>query len=127
MAARKKKILLFYNFLSSFVQKDIAILQTEFAVAGCDFYTAAKWKIIFRFAAQKLFLLRHIFSADLIVCQFAGYHSVLPVLFGKIFGKRTLIIVGGTDAHYFPGIGYGNWQKNICVPLRRFLSSTAPT
>jgi glycosyltransferase involved in cell wall biosynthesis len=43
--------------------------------------------------------------------QFAGYHSLLPALVAKLFGKPCLIIVGGTDAHYFPAIGYGNWQK----------------
>ncbi|HSY75386.1 MAG TPA: glycosyltransferase family 4 protein, partial [Bacteroidia bacterium] len=62
---------------------------------------------------QKLFLLRNIWSADLLVCEFAAYQSYLPALYGWLFGKPCLIVVGGTDAHYFPGIGYGNWQKRF--------------
>lgn len=69
--------------------------------------------MVFSFTLQKLFLLRHIWQCNLVVVQFAGYHSLLPVLYAKIFAKPCLIISGGTDAHYFPGIGYGNWQKNI--------------
>ena len=65
------------------------------------------------FVSQLLFLLGNIGKADLLIVQFAGYHSLLPALLGKIFNIPCLIIVGGTDAHYFPGIGYGNWQKNV--------------
>ncbi|MBP6730890.1 MAG: glycosyltransferase family 4 protein [Chitinophagales bacterium] len=63
------------------------------------------------FVSQLLFLLANIGKAELLVVQFAGYHSLLPALLGKFFGVPCLIVVGGTDAHYFPGIGYGNWQK----------------
>lgn len=89
------------------------ILSAEFNVIGHNFQPKAKWLTPFSFAAQKLFLLRHNLFADLIVVEFASYYSLLPALYGKIFGKPCLIIVGGTDAHYFPGIGYGNWQKKI--------------
>lgn len=117
---QRKNILFFYSFLSSFVSKDIAILASEYNVYSHDFYSPAKWQLPFRLISQKCFLLRHIFQADLIICQFAGYSSVLPVLFGKIFGKSSLIIVGGTDAHYFPGIGYGNWQKKYLKSATAF-------
>ncbi len=89
------------------------ILAEEYRVIGFDFETDSKAGIPFRFIAQKLFLLKNILRADLIICEFAAYHSLLPALFGKLFGKPCLIISGGTDAHYFPGIGYGNWQKKI--------------
>lgn len=107
----KKNILLFYNVLTTFVKKDADLLSSDFNVIVHDFYAAQKWRTPFMFLSQKLFLLRHIWRADLIVCEFAGYHSLLPALFGKVFGKKCLIIVCGTDAHYFPKIGYGNWQK----------------
>ncbi len=108
---KRKNILLFYNYLSSFVKKDVEMLSEEFSVSGFDFYTPKKSGTPFSFLKQFWFLLRHAWTADLIVCQFAGYHSVLPVLFGRLLGKPSLVIVGGTDAHYFPQIGYGNWQK----------------
>ena len=115
----EKKILFFYKYPSSFIKKDLDILKTEFNNRSHDFHPSRKIYTVFSFISQKLFLLKNIWSANLIVCQFAGYHSFLPALFGKIFNKPCVIIVGGTDAHYFPGIGYGNWQK---TGLRLFTS-----
>ncbi|MCW5909381.1 MAG: glycosyltransferase family 4 protein [Chitinophagales bacterium] len=110
---KQPAILFFYNYSSTFIKKDIAILSTKFTVHTHDFYTANKLLTPFRLLSQKFFLLKNLWKADLFICQFAGYHSVLPALFGKIFGKPCLVIVGGTDAHFFPGIGYGNWQKGL--------------
>lgn len=53
----------------------------------------------------------------LIVIQFAGFHSFLPVLFGKWFGWQTLLIVAGTDCVSFPSISYGNFNRKL---LRKF-------
>jgi glycosyltransferase involved in cell wall biosynthesis len=110
---KQKNVLFFYNHFSSFVKKDLEILSSEFHVHQHDFLPKKKWLTPFSFSSQKLFLLRYIWSADLIIVQFAGYHSFLPALYAKVFGKPCLIISGGTDAHYFPGIGYGNWQKKF--------------
>jgi glycosyltransferase involved in cell wall biosynthesis len=109
----KKTALLFCAFRSSFLQKDRDILDTEFQILEHDFDAKNKAGTPLKFVSQKLFLLRNIAKADIIMCQFAGYHSLLPALFGKISRKPCLIIVGGTDAHDFPGIGYGNWQKRF--------------
>jgi glycosyltransferase involved in cell wall biosynthesis len=111
MTTLRPKLLLISNFRSSFIAKDATILAKEFTVIEFDFFALKKWQTPFRFAAQLFFLLRHIFSAQLVVCQFAGYHSLLPLLSAKVFGKPSLIVSGGTDAHFFPNIGDGNWQK----------------
>lgn len=113
---KQKTILFFYNHITTFVQKDIELLNERFEVKTHDFYSPKKILTPLSFVRQKLFLLVNIWTCDVVLCQFAGYHSLLPVLFAKILGKRSLIVVGGTDAHNFPGIGYGNFQK-------RFLSS----
>lgn len=110
---KRKSLLLFYNHLSSFIKKDVEILSEEFEVKCHDFLPKKKWLTIWSFSIQKLFLLRYIWPADLVVVEFAGYHSFLPALYSKIFGKPCLIISGGTDAHYFPHTGYGNWQKKL--------------
>ena len=109
----KKTALVFYTFRSTFVKKDIDILAEQYKVLEYNFYTEKKWETPFKLISQKLFLLKNIWAAEVIICQFGGYHSFLPALFGKIFGKRCLIVVGGTEAHCFPGIGYGNWQKGL--------------
>jgi glycosyltransferase involved in cell wall biosynthesis len=110
---KRKNVLFFFNHLSSFIKKDLEILSSEFNVQQHDFLPKKKWLTPFSFSSQKLFLLRYIWNTDLIIIQFAGYHSFLPALYARVFGKPCLIISGGTDAHYFPGIGYGNWQKKF--------------
>lgn len=110
---KKPTILFFFNHSSSFIKKDLEILAAEFTVYSHDFYREKKWQVLFSFSFQKLFLLRHIPRARLVLVQFAGYHSLLPVLYAKICRKPCVIISGGTDAHYFPNIGYGNWQKRF--------------
>lgn len=45
------------------------------------------------------------------LCFFGGYHTVLPVVFGKIFKKKVIIQCGGTDAMHLPHINYGNYRK----------------
>jgi glycosyltransferase involved in cell wall biosynthesis len=110
---KQKNVLVFYNHLSSFIKKDLEILSTQFNVQQHDFLPKSKLHTPLSFLSQKLFLLKNIWSADLLLVQFAGYHSFLPSLFAKLLGKPCLIVSGGTDAHYFPGIGYGNWQKKF--------------
>lgn len=62
---------------------------------------------------QLVFLCLNFWSSRMVVCQFAGYHSFLPVLFSKLFGKPSLIISGGTDCVSFPSIRYGNFHKKL--------------
>jgi glycosyltransferase involved in cell wall biosynthesis len=63
-------------------------------------------------AYQKLICLWH-FKAKYIVCQFAGYHSLMPVIIGNILGIKTVIILGGSDCASFPEINYGNYRKKL--------------
>ena len=108
-----KTALIIYSVRSTFVKKDIEIISANFKVLEFDFYSPKKLGIIWSFIAQKMFLLKNIWSADLLICEFAAYQSFMPALYGWLFGKPCLIVVGGTDAHYFPGIAYGNWQKRF--------------
>ncbi|MEK6616904.1 MAG: hypothetical protein AABZ32_12500 [Bacteroidota bacterium] len=109
----KKEILYFCTAYSSFVNKDIAIFKKEFTVKSFLFGVKNKYLIPFSFVKQLFFILINIFKADVIVCQFAGYHSFLPAFFAKLFFKPSLIILGGTDCVGFPSIRYGNFQKKI--------------
>lgn len=45
------------------------------------------------------------------LCFFGGYHTLLPVIFGKVFKKKVIIQCGGTDAMHLPHINYGNYRK----------------
>jgi glycosyltransferase involved in cell wall biosynthesis len=116
-----KKALIFYVVRSTFVKKDIEILSAQFTVAEFDFFSSKKIGFIISFISQIIFLLKNIWTADLLLVEFASYQSFFPAVFGRLFGKPCLIVVGGTEAHYFPGIGYGNWQKR---GLKNFSSAS---
>jgi glycosyltransferase involved in cell wall biosynthesis len=44
-----------------------------------------------------LFLLYHLPTAKVVVCQIAAYHSFLPVLLARLFRKPSVIFLAGTD------------------------------
>ena len=114
------RILYFHNGLSSFVQKDIDILKTEFDVKIHHFKVKDKQKVPLSFIVQKLFILRYLFSTNTYVVQFGGYHSFLPVIFARLFFKKCVIVLGGTDCVSFPSIHYGNFYKPLLGFFTKF-------
>jgi len=110
---------LFYCYLSvsSFVEQDIKSFQESFSVKLFPFQPSHKLLLPVFFIKQLLFLLWNSRSTSIFVCQFAGYHSFLPVVISKILHKISVIVVGGTDCVSMPSIGYGNLRK---LPLRWF-------
>jgi len=106
----KPKLLYFHAGRSTFVIKDIEILQEKYDVKESFFDTTKKSNYIFQFIKQKLFLLGNVFGAKIIVCQFAGHYSFLPIVFAKLFFKRSVVVAGGTDCVAFPSISYGNFN-----------------
>lgn len=99
--------------LSSFVRKDIAILEKHFVVKVFIFKAIPKWKIFLQLIRQKLFILKNVHRCKYQIVQFGGYHSFLPALLGKIFNQKCIIVAGGTDCVGFPEIGYGNFHKPL--------------
>jgi glycosyltransferase involved in cell wall biosynthesis len=110
----KKPILLyFYLSSSSFVLQDITTLKKKYNVRLFRFQPKYKIFLVYSFLLQSVFLFRYIGSASILICQFAGYLSFLPVLFSRIFKKPSVIVVGGTDCTSMPSIHYGNLRKPI--------------
>lgn len=110
----KKTILYIYpGAKSTFVAKDIRLLSDKYSVKEYSFNTDNKKLILWEFIKQKLFIFKNLFSADVFLIKFGGYWSLIPVLFAKIYGKKAIIITGGTDCVSFPEINYGNFQNSI--------------
>jgi len=114
-----KKVIYIYPIISTFVSRDQEIIKSEYILKAFEFYADSKWTLFRMFIKQFFFLVKQDKSSSVIVCQFAGFHSVLPVWFSKISGKKILIITGGTDCVSFPSINYGNYRggplKNATV------------
>lgn len=106
----KKKLLYFHTGLSSFVEKDIQILEEHFEVTIYYFRVQDKWKTPFELIRQFFFLLKTP-KSTLIVSQFGGFHTVLPSFFTMIAHRKSVIVLGGTDCVSFPSINYGNFNR----------------
>ncbi len=97
--------------LSTFVLKDIAIFEKHYEVVVNVFKPKKKVFIFLEFFKQILFLVRFAKKKTPVVIMFAGYHSAIPTLWGKLFATKVLIVTGGTDCVGFKAIKYGNFVK----------------
>lgn len=97
--------------LVSFARNDITLLSEAFDVSVFHFKPKQKWITPFSLLRQLFFLLRTVPGSSIIVCMFAGYHSLLPCILGRVFRKPVLLVLGGTDCVKFPSIGYGNFTR----------------
>lgn len=113
---KKPKLIYIYPSRSSFINSDIEFLSKHFEVKIQNLQWQNPKKLLLNWTFQKLFLLKNIWNAKAIVISFAGYFSLIPIVFGSISGKKTVLILNGTDCVSFPKYNYGSLRK----PLLRF-------
>lgn len=110
----KKRILYIYpGGRSTFIAKDIRLLSEKFVVEEYYFNSSNKKLLPWELIKQLGFLKLHLFRYDLYLIKFSGYWSLMPVLLARFFGRKSIIITGGTDCVGFPSIGYGNFQNPL--------------
>jgi glycosyltransferase involved in cell wall biosynthesis len=117
---KNHSILLIHPGKSSFVRKDIEILKKYFTVK--DFFYQPSRQIFPNIIAQSkllIWLLFNIGKAKAVYIWFADYHSFLPIFFSRLFGKKTILILGGYDVANIPELKYGSFYK----PLRAFCAA----
>ncbi|PZX48925.1 glycosyltransferase family 4 protein [Algoriphagus chordae] len=99
-----------YPVRTAFTDRDLKMISPEMAIKGIEF-TQSPIKLPFYFILQFFQLLWNLSKTSQYLCFFGGYHSVLPVYFGKFFNKKCIIQAGGTDCMNMPEIDYGNFRK----------------
>ncbi len=99
-----------YPVRTAFTDRDVEMISSELEIKSLEF-TQSPIKLPFYFILQLFQLLWHLPKTTQYLCFFGGYHSVLPVWFGKVFEKKCIIEAGGTDCINMPEIGYGNFRK----------------
>ncbi|WP_255502045.1 glycosyltransferase family 4 protein [Algoriphagus sp. AK58] len=107
---RGKMILYTFPVRTAFIDRDLEMIRPVADIKPLEF-TQSPVKLPFYFILQFLQLLWFLPRTSQYLCFFGGYHSVLPVWFGKVFGKKCTIQAGGTDCINMPEIGYGNFRK----------------
>lgn len=136
MSGKEKKILFIYQNLWSFVKTDLEILSESHMVTKYH-YKPAKGLIknAVEFMRQFFYLLFNIWQFDTVFIWFADYHSLLPVLFAKIFRKKSFVVIGGYDVAKIPELKYGSFNSpfrafctkntflfaNLCLPVANSL------
>lgn len=116
----KTKLLYFYPNWSTFVQKDVEILESKFLLVKSQFNISNKIGLPFQFLKQFFFIIRNLNKTKGIVIQFAGYQSYIPVVFSKMLNYKTIIILGGTDTVSFPSIQYGYFRNKLLRPFLKY-------
>jgi len=115
----KKKILFIYANYSTFVSTDFDILAAENEVTKYQFKPVKGLsKTAVQFLKQLFYLIFNIWKFDVVFIWFADYHSFLPVLFAKMTGKKSFVVIGGYDVANIPEYKYGS----LSSPLRKKLT-----
>jgi len=113
----KPTALYFCHSSTSFTKIDTLILSKQFKVLTFEFQIKGAHSILWLWIKQKIFLWSHIKKSSLVFCMFAGYHSIIPVIFAKMFNKPCIIVAGGIDAVSFPSVNYGNFNKFLLAKI----------
>lgn len=96
---KKKRILFSSTIYTSFIKEDYTILEKHFAlnkIIGCGFIHIIK-------------LLFSVPKADVTYTWFASVYSAFVVFFSRLFGKKSVIVIGGVDVADYREINYGIW------------------
>lgn len=113
-----KSALFVYTHLSTFVKGDLEILSRHYKVKEYKVTNAPKHKLPSSLVALFFYLLFNIYRFDIVYIWFADYHSFLPVLFSRITGKRSVIVIGGYDICREREYRYGSFSS----PLRAYMA-----
>jgi len=116
---QKQSILFVYINFSSFVKADYDIFSEHANVTKYQFKPV---KGLVRTGIELLkelvFLVFNIRKYDAVFIWFGDYHSFLPVLFAKLFGKKSYVVIGGYDVSTLSEYNYGSFNK----PIRSFFT-----
>lgn len=96
------------------------MLRERYEVKTFSFFHHSKLYTPILFLKQLFFILKYQARSPLAFCMFAGYHSLLPALVGKLTQKPFVIILGGTESVSIPSIGYGIVNKGLIGKFARW-------
>lgn len=103
------KLAFIYNSNSYFTKLDLQIFQDGHDVVPLFFNRKKEAIFIWRY-------MKTLRCSDVLVCWFASWHSILPLLYAKVSNKPFVLIGGGYDSANVPQAQYGNqriWWKRM--------------
>jgi glycosyltransferase involved in cell wall biosynthesis len=116
---KRKSILFIFSNYSSFVEADDKILSNVYHVRKYTFLLKkGAFNVVISLFKQLLFLIINFWKFDAVFIWFADYHAFLPVLFAKLFHKKSFVVIGGHDVNSLPEFNYGTFNN----PIRKFFA-----
>lgn len=106
MATRKTRILFVHPSKTTFIEADKRLLSDEYDVRIVDFDVSKTDLIDVLRVAYRLFF--GVMWADLTYSWFAEKHASKAVILSRLFGKRSIVVVGGYEVAKVADIGYGS-------------------
>ena len=96
----KKNVTIVYSIKRSFVKSDISILEAlEYNVFQIQ---SRPKKTLISFVVsrikEKIKSIFYVSRSEIVIIWFNDYHAFIPIIFSKLFSKKSVIIVGGYDA-----------------------------
>ena len=98
---------IYYDKMSSFIKADYDILNDIVDVPYRSFQDIPR-------------MFFSIMSSDTSFSWFAGGHAALAVLFSRLLGKKSIVILGGYEVAKLPEIGYGACLNRRSALLAKF-------
>ena len=96
----KKNATIVYSIKRSFVKSDISILEAlEYNVFQIQSKPKKTWmSFVINRTKEKIKSIFYISRSKIVIIWFNDYHAFIPIIFSKLFLKKSIIIVGGYDA-----------------------------
>ncbi len=98
-STQRVRILFTASLDASFIREDLAILRRH-----CDVD-----HLVTKGMFAPFWIYARLCYADMTYTWFASVYSFFVVFFSKLFGKKSIIVIGGVDASKEPEIRYGIW------------------
>jgi glycosyltransferase involved in cell wall biosynthesis len=113
------RILFIHNNPARFVRQDLDALRDRFPVV--EKHLAAR-------RLEPVSLWSAVSTNDVVFGWFASWHAFLPMLYARLLGKPSVLVIGGYDIANIPESGYGHqrgglkkWVSRATMRMARFL------
>lgn len=117
--SKNNRVLFIYTNLSTFVQTDISIIKQSFQLKSYSYNANKKlWLNAVEQVKLLFWVIGKIYKAKAVYIWFADYHSLIPILFARVFKKPSYLVIGGYDVTSIPEICYGSFSN----PIRAFFT-----
>jgi glycosyltransferase involved in cell wall biosynthesis len=99
-----RTILFVHNGATQFVRQDLDELRKKYQVT--EYCLHSRWM-------NPVKVWRQVGRHSLVFGWFASWHTFLPLLFSRLLGKPSVLIVGGYDVAKMPVIDYGHQRGGM--------------